>query len=233
MFWVAWLATPWVFLSTLKDELNGRGAAGMGLVRLLVGFLLAWGAIGRSLWRRTTSARRARMLVEAPPTNLVLYLRSFSDEDAAKLADVPRWLQALLGEHAAAAWDLLVGPGTLDSQLAPSIETYVGPMIAVGNPNDSYLRVGAARLFVPDTSWKELVEPPPSLADRHRPSGEYTRPRVGTCAGGVQQASASGLRFERRAHLDCRSVARVCRALPWRRDWAAERVPRSERLDCL
>ena len=111
--------------------------------------LLATFALGQVCWRlaRKYKAVSAKDALEKDPRPPIIYLRSFQDDGifnpgAFFLAN--DWLRTL-GEKTA--------EDNLSGMLAP-----FGPVVAIGRPEEEMPEVGAARIYVGDDHWQDLIK---------------------------------------------------------------------------
>ncbi|MEY9961753.1 transferase [Streptacidiphilus sp. MAP5-3] len=106
----------------------------LGLGSLAAGFFLL-------RYTRPRAARDAARALLSDGRRPVLYLRSFkpADEDMAEVDDV-----------------VAVNIHSREEQLAASLSAF-GPVIAVGDPEESLPRLGAARFYLPTDDWKPAV----------------------------------------------------------------------------
>jgi len=90
----------------------------------------------------------------------VVYLRSFPhDEVTAKLTGAPLGAYGAIGSAAS----MFLG-ATEEEQLA-KVMNEIGPFVAVGRPGERLPQIGAARIYVSDEEWQEVVG---DLVDRAR-----------------------------------------------------------------
>jgi len=93
--------------------------------------------LGRRL-RRPDPAR----VIEADTRPPVLYLRSFRDDG--KEADILMSASSLKSQ-------------TAEEQLERLLQKTVGPVLAIGKPGEVLAQIGAARVYVEDERWQEVV----------------------------------------------------------------------------
>ena len=145
------------FAVTLMDR-EGPGPGGIrgeidalwrGVPILVAFMLLLHAGIQRfrSGWRH--EARTAEEVLAADPRKPVLYLRSFTVDDQLLLSTPGRWAWlARLFTYTAT-----VGP---EQELAFIMEQ-VGPVVAIGKPGERLPELGAARRYVGDDEWRQVV----------------------------------------------------------------------------
>lgn len=115
-------------------------------VPLGIAFLILGIVFLRDARRRFVKSSKKEL--DTPSSKIVLYLRSFEDDD-------------LRQEHS--VWDELFDPLSLVA--TPTAEERLerhlrrlGTVVAVGRPNERLPPIGAARLYVDDLDWQVLVE---------------------------------------------------------------------------
>jgi hypothetical protein len=110
------------------------------------------------LWRRSQRhvAPSADEAMRDDPRLPLLYLRSFADDEEALLDDGgARWV----------GWiPRLMGLPTPEQDMA-SLLCLAGPVVAIGRPDETLPRLGAARLYVQGDAWKQAIL---SLLDQAR-----------------------------------------------------------------
>jgi len=137
------LITSGMFETGAEFDLPIASVVGLGILGAVAGasmsFLgLSLGPGLRDLGRRL-SLRDARLLVQRPGEGPVLLLRSFEDE---AMRD-PRPVSLLQFRY--------------EEGLARALRQ-LGPVITVGRPGDTLGFAGAARLYVPDTHWRQAIQ---------------------------------------------------------------------------
>jgi hypothetical protein len=130
------------YLNTYRSRsLPGAYRAGAAFMLFAVARVLRRFALRRS--RRTADA--ARFEDPRPP---ILFLRSFRD-DQVTLAEAPL-------SYALRFFDPGTQAGTLEALLL-RVMTPVGPLIAVGNPDEPIAPSGAARRYITDLPWEDVL----------------------------------------------------------------------------
>jgi len=113
----------------------------------LLSFLAAF-ALSRMCWtlakkHRAMSAKHALTKDQRPP---ILYLRSFQDDGVfhpGKFILINDWFRTLFEK-------------TTEDKLSRMLGRF-GPVVAIGRPEEEIAEVGAARVYVGDDHWKDLV----------------------------------------------------------------------------
>jgi|GEM_PF-6066899 len=137
-------------------EAERRTRTWASAVLILVGSV---GGVGGVLLRR--AGKRLAMpsvaeLLAADPRPPVLYLRAFDDDEAGHQAEftVP-WVG---GQKLPTGFGASGEQTTFEELLAGEL-SWLGPVVAIGRPGDSRAlpRVGAARMWVEDADWRDVV----------------------------------------------------------------------------
>ena len=109
---------------------------------LILGFLCLYGA-------KRAKARSANDILKDDPRPPVLYLRAFSMEEE---------FFVYLPNDEASKYSTYMGQKvgvTLEQYLAATLWQEIGPVVALGNPEDYVPPEGAARVYEGDENWKE------------------------------------------------------------------------------
>jgi hypothetical protein len=129
--------------------------AGIGLILV---FLIAFAGV-KSLKRgKQIGALSAQALLARDSRPPVLYLRSFQDDSVGaegSLKMMPLGGGLIVGGMIAML-DLAGGAATEEEQLAEALHD-VGPFVAVGKPGEKLPQLGAARMYLQDTEWRDAV----------------------------------------------------------------------------
>jgi TM2 domain-containing membrane protein YozV len=145
-----------LFVCVAVAALQDSGALDAAVTRwyvalpLLSGFVLAarWGIAGfRSGWKY--DARSAEEALARDPRPPVLYLRSFEAD--------PQMVVTGHSRAARAAGLLSYATSVSPEQELAFILERVGPVIAIGKPGERLPELGAARRYVADDQWREVV----------------------------------------------------------------------------
>jgi hypothetical protein len=182
---VANLLVPAMFIGSLLDrpEFSGEAEVDMLQIALVGGAYVLLFAVWR-LWRRSQrqAAPTAAEAMAADPRPPVLYLRSFHDDGSqlidADLGPLARW------------WAGLLALPTAEEQSTAALDA-VGPVVAIGRPDEPLPELGAARLYVADDRWQAEVL---SLMDR----AALVVLRIGASPGLVWEIDQSLVRLPRR-----------------------------------
>jgi len=135
----------WLLLLTLAKR--GGGASGMlGVIPIIV--LAVVSSIGASLIVRGQRLwpADARRLLRTDPRPPVVYLRSFRDD-----RDTGVQSPTQLGQFSVAI------PNPTEEQDLARVLGAVGPVLAIGNPTERLPVLGAARIYVANDRWQDVV----------------------------------------------------------------------------
>jgi len=119
--------------------------------------------LGYWLLRRAQASRQINNALKSDDRPPVLYLRSFKDEKQHfdNLAGLAPWWKfnrgSVRGRKLLPAVPLY-GPMNLELYLADAVERAMGPFIALGNPDDFFAPVGAAREYLGGPDWRKEFE---------------------------------------------------------------------------
>ena len=98
-------------------------------------------------WARRASLRSAEDVMREDQRSPVLFLRDFdNDQVSLKWAQMPEHMRSL---------DPGIEQANLEEVLQNSID--IGPLVAIGRPEDPFPPIGASRKYVRGASWQELV----------------------------------------------------------------------------
>ena len=140
------------------SALDSGAAFGAGIVgQILVG-LVAFAGVKFLKRGKQIGALSAQALLENDSRPPVVYLRSFQDDAAAAegaLKVLPLGGGAIMGGMIALL-DAAGGTATEEEQLAEALRD-VGPFVAVGKPGEKLPELGAARMYLQDSEWKDKV----------------------------------------------------------------------------
>jgi hypothetical protein len=118
-------------------------------------FLVLLWAGSAGLARRSRS-RTLEEVVAEDRRPAVVYLRAFDGEEApfasVKTEDCRAWGIPVANPI------VLRQSATLEQFLGPAVNRYLGPFVALGDPNDYLPPEGAARVYLGDDHWKEVFE---------------------------------------------------------------------------
>jgi hypothetical protein len=145
-----------VIASSLRGALGRRQLAG-GLA-LAFGFLVPTGRYLVRLGRRADATASADQGAVEALDHPVLYLRAFNQEgqffairSAAEYGTLPKGWHATVSRP-----DQNVG-GTFEEYFADALARALGPLVALGSPEDYVAPEGAARLYAKDSDWMQHV----------------------------------------------------------------------------
>jgi hypothetical protein len=195
------VATPFI-LSNVYD-LRGQELLGKTFPVAFVGFaLMSW--LLTRIGRLTSDT--AEQVMARDPRPPVLYLRSFAADDR---DDRTRRIQYLTRNRS--------GPeDSIEEQLVRTLDKEVGPVIAIGRPGERLPPLGAARMYVQDSEWRDKV-----------------RELLQVCALVVLRAGSSpGLEWELQTSIEEVPPGKVLLLLPTRRayrsfrEWANTIIPK-------
>ncbi|MEX2263777.1 MAG: hypothetical protein WD696_17615 [Bryobacteraceae bacterium] len=107
---------------------------------------------GRGLLKRARASRQISEVLKSDARPPVLYVRAFKDEAVAFDFVPPR-----KGRSGWGLPDLASDFGSrgLELYITDAVERMIGPLIALGNPDDSFSPVGAARAYLGSADWRE------------------------------------------------------------------------------
>ena len=145
-----------VIAASLRGSLDGRQLAG-GLA-LAFGFLVPTGRYLVRLGRRADAAASADQGAVEALDHPVLYLRAFNQEGqffairaAADYGTLPK------GWHATVSRPEQNVGGTFEEYFADALARALGPLVALGSPEDYVAPEGAARVYAKDSDWMQHV----------------------------------------------------------------------------
>jgi len=133
----AYLTTSAAIENALRDRTSGptRDLIGGGLAGVTIMFLYGWTRFV------ITIVRRLRLRADADedsgvPPDPVLYLRSFADDEK---------LPGLFGARIS------------NEELLTEVLSEVGPVVAIGEPNERLPPLGAQRIYAREGEWRDVV----------------------------------------------------------------------------
>jgi hypothetical protein len=144
------------------------GAGLISLIRrdlgsvLLILLATVYFVLAYKILRRARASRQINDALKSDKRRPVLYLRGFKDEALPfdKLAGRDPWWGIIRGDLRGKAlfpWVPHYGPKNLELYITDAVERKMGPFIALGNPDDFFAPVGAAREYHgPD--WRKEFE---------------------------------------------------------------------------
>jgi hypothetical protein len=109
-------------------------------------FSLASFFIGLYLWRKGKGIFASKP-IDLDKDKFVLYLRSFKEDDVTKSSLSNNWIYGPL---------CYANLTTEEEDLARTVRKY-GDLVAVGNPNEKTIYLGAKRIYYKDNEWKQAV----------------------------------------------------------------------------
>ncbi len=134
----------WNAASVMEDWGSTGRSIGKVLVRVILGAIVFLPAIPFWYIGRKLAAPSARRQLERDPRPPVFYLRSFaSDSDEL----TKQMIDGVLKKDM---------PRSTEENLVEQLRK-VGPVIAVGKPEEPLPKLGAARLYVQDDVWQQVV----------------------------------------------------------------------------
>jgi hypothetical protein len=162
----------------------------VGLIFLPAGFILA--VVGASLSRTARALAQAgtRARLQKDRRAPMLYLRSFED-DSVVLASIVSARRPFIELFS------VRGADPFEESLAWELATY-GPVVAVARPGGSIASLGAAREFLPDSTWQSQV------AERMADAAVIT----------VAIGATDGLRWEVRQIIDAGHLPKTVFVFP-------------------
>lgn len=130
---------------------------------LLILLAAPYSVLAYGILRRARAARQIHDAVKSDTRPPVLYLRAFKDEvlPFEKLAGRdPRWRLTWGYLRGKALFPLVphYGPKNLELYITDAVERKMGPFIALGNPDDFFAPVGAARDYRSGPDWRKEFE---------------------------------------------------------------------------
>jgi hypothetical protein len=138
-------------LARMREDVSSLSLA-VVIFAVIFQFMICRGAfvVARRLrrWARKCAVLGYERLRRHDERHPVLYLRSFKDDHGSLVAaKVPWWVRYFNPNGRL---------GTFE-EVAIWEASRIGPMIALGNPRDHKLPIGAARVYTDDISWQDLV----------------------------------------------------------------------------
>lgn len=133
-----------------------------GKLVLLILLAASYSVLAYKILRRARASRQINDALKSDKRRPVLYLRGFKDEASPfdKLAGRDPWWGTIKGSlrgKALLPWVPHYGPKNLEHYITDAVERKMGPFIALGNPDDFFTPVGAAREYHgPD--WRKEFE---------------------------------------------------------------------------
>ena len=129
-------------------------------VGLTVVFLIAFSGVKCLKRGKQMGAESAQALLAEDNRPPVVYLRSFQDDSVAAEGTLSALPVGILGGGLmggmVAALDLAGGIITEEEQLAEALKD-VGPFVAVGKPDEKLPQLGASRMYLQDSEWRDKV----------------------------------------------------------------------------
>jgi hypothetical protein len=138
-----WRAIGWVLMWTCWVGLLLPGEVSERIWSCIFLFLVGRVCLILARRRTATAARAALETDERPP---IVYLRSFRDDGVGVTG---WWYEALQSVHA------LLNK-TIEERLIDVLSRY-GPVVTIGRPGEELPELGAARVYVGDDHWQNLI----------------------------------------------------------------------------
>lgn len=158
------LLLSWGSFSLIQDSRMSKPDYEEGSPVLLILIAAVYFGLGYWFLRRARASRRIDDAVKSDKRPPVLYLRSFKDETLHfdnMPGSAPYWRRFkrgyLRGKQLLPAVPLY-GPMNLELYVTDAVERAMGPFIALGNPDDIFAPVGAARKYLGGPDWRKEFE---------------------------------------------------------------------------
>jgi hypothetical protein len=138
-----WKLLGWLFILTCWVHISWDDGKVRGIREVISAIVLGKVCFILAKKRTGTSARDALESDDRPP---IVYLRSFQDDGMTKAG----WWSTLSDATR------LLSKKTLEERLITVLGRY-GPVVAIGRPGEDVPELGAARVYVGDDHWKDLI----------------------------------------------------------------------------